>query len=150
MARWADTRVPVCDASKQDTTDTYERTAIEGWVATNGTSPTKRKALRIANLYPNNAIKTLLEEEKRKDESQMHPSVRKWKNEKPPKRPVVVPTAAVTPHAANDTTEAGRNMHRNLNRQQEAEARGCRRCLIALLLYTVAIVVFLIFLAARR
>jgi hypothetical protein len=64
--------------------NTYERAAIENWIEVNHTSPITRTTVSVNDLYPNNAIVALLEEEKGKSEGSIHPSIRKWKEEKPP------------------------------------------------------------------
>ena len=58
---------------------TYERAKIEEWVKRNANSPLTRNALSLDALYPNNAIKILLDAEKAKSIELMHPSIRRWK-----------------------------------------------------------------------
>jgi hypothetical protein len=67
--------------------NTYERAAIENWIQVNHTSPITQTTISVDDLYPNNAIVALLEEEKGKSEGSIHPSIRKWKEEKPPAFP---------------------------------------------------------------
>lgn len=55
-------------------------------IVKNGMSPVTRTPIKIEDLYPNTAIKALLDEEKAKDETSIHPAIRKWRNEKPPER----------------------------------------------------------------
>lgn len=76
--------------------NTYERVAIEDWITVNGMSPVTRTTLAADSLYPNTAIKTLLDDEKKKEESQMHPSIRKWKSEDPPERKLLADNNAGT------------------------------------------------------
>lgn len=64
---------------------TFEKVAIVKWIRENGTSPLTRTELSIEDLFPNLAIKELLNIEKKRDESSMHPSIRNFKNEEPPK-----------------------------------------------------------------
>lgn len=61
--------------------NTFERVAIENWIRVNQNSPITRTNLRINQLYPNTAMQKLLQEEKEKPEDQMHPTIRKWKDE---------------------------------------------------------------------
>lgn len=64
--------------------NTFEKVAVENWIRINQNSPITRAALQISQLYPNTAIQRLLDQEKAKPEEQMHPSVRKWRDERPP------------------------------------------------------------------
>jgi len=65
---------------------TFEKVAIVGWIRENGSSPyTSRTELSIGDLFPNHAITELLNIEKNRDESSIHPSIRKFKAEEPPK-----------------------------------------------------------------
>jgi U-box domain len=64
---------------------TFERVALENWVRINGKSPITRATLSIDQLYVNKAIARLLQDEKEKPEDQMHPSVKKWKDEPAPR-----------------------------------------------------------------
>lgn len=63
---------------------TYERAVIYNWIRVKGTSPITRTSMSVDDLYPNNVIRELLEGEKAKAEGTIHPSIRKWKAEKPP------------------------------------------------------------------
>jgi hypothetical protein len=63
---------------------TFERVAVENWIRINGNSPITRAKLSIDQLYGNKAIARLLQDEKEKPEHQMHPSIRKWKDERAP------------------------------------------------------------------
>jgi hypothetical protein len=67
--------------------NTYERAAIENWIQKKHSSPITRTTASVNDLYPNNAIVALLEEEKGKSEGSIHPSIRKWKEEVPPAVP---------------------------------------------------------------
>lgn len=65
--------------------NTYERVAIENWIAVHGNSPLTRTALSSTGLlYPNKALAALLEEEKMRDEESIHPSIRRFNLETPP------------------------------------------------------------------
>jgi hypothetical protein len=64
--------------------NTFEKVAVENWIRVNQNSPITRADLQIDQLYPNTAIKFLLDQEKEKPEDQMHPSIRKWKEEPAP------------------------------------------------------------------
>ena len=75
--------VPVIDPEGS----TYEKASIVTWVIANGNSPLTRTALSLDALYPNNAIKDLLDREKAKSNESMHPSIRKWKEQAPPEDP---------------------------------------------------------------
>lgn len=62
--------------------NTYEWKVIKDWINENRTSLITQTRMQINQLYPNNAIKTLLNEKKIKnDESQMHSLIHRWKNE---------------------------------------------------------------------
>ena len=63
---------------------TYERAAIVNWIRVKGTSPTTREAASVDSLVANHAIGELLEAEKSKSDDSIHPSIRKWKQEKTP------------------------------------------------------------------
>jgi len=79
--------------------NTFEHAAVYNWIRVHGTSPVTRSEASIDDLYPNHAIRELLEQEKKLalgkgdgdgdgdgyDESLIHPSIRKWKNEEPPR-----------------------------------------------------------------
>jgi len=67
--------------------NTFERVAIEAWIQKNGSSPITRTSLRKEDLYCNHAISALLDEEKRKDASNIHPSIRRFIDEAPPQAP---------------------------------------------------------------
>jgi hypothetical protein len=67
---------------------TFERVAAEYWIQANANSPITRASLNVKDLYPNKALAELLEEEKRRDDESMHPSIRKWKLEASPTTPV--------------------------------------------------------------
>ena len=77
--------VPVIDPEGS----TYEKASIETWIKANGNSPLTRTVLRLDDLYPNNAIASLLDGEKAKGNESIHPSIRKWKEEAPPEVPDV-------------------------------------------------------------
>jgi len=64
---------------------TFEKVAIVTWIRENGSSPLTRTELSIGDLFPNHAITELLNIEKNRDESSIHPSIRKFKAEEPPK-----------------------------------------------------------------
>ena len=49
---------PVCDREG----NTYERAAIEAWVAARGTSPITRTPLTLADLFPNRSLRTAIED----------------------------------------------------------------------------------------
>jgi hypothetical protein len=88
--------------------NTYERAAIENWIQANHTSPITRTSASVDDLYPNNAIMALLEEEKGKSEDAIHPSIRKWKEEAPPSTNTYTPTDPEVGGAARfPTTQAG-------------------------------------------
>ncbi|CAB9514879.1 protein ligase LubX [Seminavis robusta] len=62
---------------------TYEADAIEQWVKANGDSPVTGRALTLDELYANNALKQLMLEEIMPDDcSQVHPSIRQWKQQR--------------------------------------------------------------------
>lgn len=65
--------------------NTYERVAVENWIRIHGTSPVTRNPMSIEEMYPNHAIRNLLETEIQKPEEQVHPDILKWKVEPAPK-----------------------------------------------------------------
>lgn len=118
---------------------TFEKVAIENWVKVNGNSPITRTPLRVCNLYPNNAMHTLLEEEKQKPEELMHPFVRKWKDEPTPK-PADIELGGLeisntsteegeTPASSNSTTTSESN---------RVEKLHCKILLVMLTLFAIA------------
>jgi U-box domain len=58
---------------------TFERMAIEHWVRANGTNPISRDPLPLKNLRRNNNLYDLIQLEKNKLDSVMHPSIIRWK-----------------------------------------------------------------------
>lgn len=60
---------------------TYEREAIVHWVQNNADSPVTRKALSVDQLYDNNAVLNILLEESEKPEDDIHPCIRRWKED---------------------------------------------------------------------
>jgi hypothetical protein len=71
--------------------NTFERAAAENWIRVNGSSPITRTSVTVEDLYPNNVIAELLEEEKRRSDDSIHPSIRKWKQEAPPRQSILDP-----------------------------------------------------------
>jgi len=65
--------------------NTFERVALERWIDENNSSPLTRTPLSTNDLYCNSAITALLEIEKGKSVETMHPSIRKFIQEAPPK-----------------------------------------------------------------
>lgn len=65
--------------------NTFERVAVENWIRINQSSPITRTDLSIDQLYPNTALEKLLQEETERPEDQMHPAIRKWKEEPMPR-----------------------------------------------------------------
>mmetsp|Transcript_11448 Transcript_11448/g.13517 ORF Transcript_11448/g.13517 Transcript_11448/m.13517 type:complete len:308 (-) Transcript_11448:113-1036(-) len=70
---------------------TFEKVAIEAWIQKNGSSPLTRTSLNKEALYKNRAITALLDEEKRKDMTNIHPSIRRFVDEEPPEEPQISP-----------------------------------------------------------
>jgi hypothetical protein len=98
--------------------NTYERAAIENWIQANHTSPITRTSASVDDLYPNNAISALLEEEKGKSEGSIHPSIRKWKEEGPPPTSTSTPSDPEVGGAARfPTTQAGLDEMREQHRR---------------------------------
>jgi len=62
--------------------NTYEKIAIHHWIDANGTSPITRQPLTIDQLYDNNALSDIIDEEKHRSDDSIHPSIRQWKEEK--------------------------------------------------------------------
>jgi hypothetical protein len=84
--------------------NTFERTAAESWIRVNGNSPITRTSVTVEDLYPNNVIAELLEEEKRRSDDSIHPSIRKWKQEAPLRQRVDPPESP--PRQSIDLPEA--------------------------------------------
>lgn len=103
--------IPVIDPEG----NTFEKAAILRWIQANENSPITRAPLRADQLYPNEAIRELLQEEKEKSDDLIHPSIRIWKDTEPP--PLPEPTTADAPTVAIPLTpeelEERRRRHRN-------------------------------------
>ena len=83
--------------------NTFERVAVENWVRANGDSPLTRTSMTLEDLYPNTAIKDLLDLEKNHADASIHPSIRKWKEEAPPQQT----DPALGGSAAANTSQGG-------------------------------------------
>jgi hypothetical protein len=59
--------------------NTYEKAAIINWIGANGKSPITRNDLSADQLYDNNALDALIDEEKERTDESIHPSIRRWK-----------------------------------------------------------------------
>lgn len=59
--------------------NSYEREAIENWIRANGMSPLTRIPVTLSDLRPNNALYELIQEEKKRTDATIHPSMRQWK-----------------------------------------------------------------------
>jgi len=91
--------VPVIDADG----NTFERAAVVKWILSNGgTSPITRNSVNVEDLYPNNALKGLMDIEKGRSEAFMHRSIRRWKEESPPEFDVSSKSAAAAAAISND------------------------------------------------
>eukprot|EP00538_Stauroneis_constricta_P011548 CAMPEP_0119561900 /NCGR_PEP_ID=MMETSP1352-20130426/18969_1 /TAXON_ID=265584 /ORGANISM="Stauroneis constricta, Strain CCMP1120" /LENGTH=352 /DNA_ID=CAMNT_0007610209 /DNA_START=137 /DNA_END=1195 /DNA_ORIENTATION=+ len=75
--------VPVIDKDG----NTYEKAAIVQWIIANGNSPLTRTALHEDDLYENHAVEEILDQEKQHSDDSLHPSIRRWQQEEPPKVP---------------------------------------------------------------
>merc|ERR1712085_16969 len=84
-------------------------------IKANGNSPITRSALRVEDLFPNNAISALLNVEKGRSEMTLHPSIRKFKAELPPLSTdpevghTTDPEVGQTPHPTTVEELEGRN-----------------------------------------
>ena len=79
---------------------TYERAAIVHWVQNNGDSPVTRKPMTVDQLYDNNAVLSVLLEESEKPEDEIHPCIRRWKEE------MSAPTStSIVPVLSTDNTD---------------------------------------------
>jgi len=67
--------------------NTYERTAIEYWIRSNGNSPVTRTSAKVEDLYPNNALAIAMEEEANRGDDLIHSPFRGWKDEPAPEVP---------------------------------------------------------------
>jgi hypothetical protein len=82
--------------------NTFERTAAESWIRVNGNSPITRTSVTVEDLYPNNVIAELLEEEKRRSDDSIHPSIRKWKQEAPRRQSIDPESGPSSPTDSNN------------------------------------------------
>ena len=57
----------------------YEREAIENWIRVNGKSPMTRNPLALQDLRENDALYELIQQEQKRTEESMHPSIRRWR-----------------------------------------------------------------------
>ncbi|CAB9497019.1 domain containing protein [Seminavis robusta] len=85
---------------------TYEKDAIVHWVRHNGDSPVTRKPLSVDQLYDNNAVLCILLEESEKPEDNLHPCIRRWKEELMNPPPSIVPPDT-TVNALTTTSSSG-------------------------------------------
>lgn len=65
--------------------NTYERAAIVAWIRRKGASPVTRRPARVEELYPNRAVAALLEVERARSGPDLHPDLKRWKEEPPPR-----------------------------------------------------------------
>jgi hypothetical protein len=84
--------------------NTYERAAIEQWIRVNNNSPITRTAISVDQLYDNNAIADLMDEEKERSDESIHPSIRRWKEEAPPAATVTFDVEGGGPTTTTTTT----------------------------------------------
>mmetsp|Transcript_39170 Transcript_39170/g.44668 ORF Transcript_39170/g.44668 Transcript_39170/m.44668 type:complete len:305 (+) Transcript_39170:123-1037(+) len=97
---------------------TYGRRAIVKWIKRNGKSPTTREEASINDLYPNNAIRDLILEELNKSEDSIHPSIRKWKEQKQQEDDEVSSDDDDSvPITQDEITERERRLNRATNRK---------------------------------
>lgn len=147
---------------------TYERRAIEKWIQQNGTSPMTRTELSLEDLRDNNAIYDLLQEEKGQNPEEMHPSIRRWKEEEelssihqtqqqhPQHRLELDFSEAVMEAQPADDDDAEANLPTRTRRpnntsEDEEEAVSDCKCILVVLLYMaiwipICIVPFILFL----
>lgn len=67
----------------------FEKVAIEAWIQKNRSLPITHTLLSKEDLYENRAIPALLDEETRKNMSDIHPPIRRSVEEAPPESPPV-------------------------------------------------------------
>lgn len=140
---------------------TYERNAIVHWVQNNGDSPVTRKSLSVEQLYDNNAILTILLQESEKPDDQMHPCIRRWKEELSAPPPSIVPETttssdppgamamngvAVIPMNLNTTRPGTAQYPTTHEEMEERMAREHRKSMISLLVIIVIISFALVYL----
>jgi U-box domain len=65
--------------------NTYERRAIQLWIRANHNCPLSRKPLQESQLYENQALRQVLQEEAERSDDSIHPGIREWKQEPKPK-----------------------------------------------------------------
>ena len=123
--------------------NTFERVALENWIRCNGTSPITRTPLSVDDLYPNLAIKELMNQEKERSEDTMHPSIKIWKEESPPER--MDPPESNTDlrsHSINATTPVTQSEQEEIRRVERARVFSFSICFFAFL---VALILALLF-----
>jgi len=98
--------------------NTFEKVAIEAWIQKNGNSPLTRTSLRKEDLYKNNSISALLDEEKKKDMNNIHPSIRRFAQEDPPEEPQISSSPGETRTYRFPTTPEDMEARRRLIRHQ--------------------------------
>jgi len=97
---------------------TYDRRAIVKWIKHDGKSPSTREEASIKDLYPNNAIRDLILEELNKSEDSIHPSIRKWKEQKQQEDDEVSSDDDDSvPITQDEITERERRLNRATNRK---------------------------------
>mmetsp|Transcript_58422 Transcript_58422/g.142886 ORF Transcript_58422/g.142886 Transcript_58422/m.142886 type:complete len:410 (-) Transcript_58422:1976-3205(-) len=87
----------------------YEKVAIVNWIYVNGDSPVTRNALTVEELVPNHSISQLLQSEVDRDNvDDIHPALRRWKNEPTPQQSNTNAADAAVGDGGNDP-EIGAN-----------------------------------------
>lgn len=139
---------------------TYERAAICHWITNNGDSPVTRKALRVDQLYDNNAILNILLQESEKPDDQIHPCIRRWKEELSKPSPSIVPEVTDAENPSDPSrlpmngatvpisSTAGQPAHYPTTREEMEERmhREHRKSMVSLLLIIIMISFALVYL----
>lgn len=139
---------------------TYERQAIVHWVQNNGDSPVTRKSLTVEQLRDNNAVLNILLEASEKPEDEIHPSIKRWKEELSCPPPSIVPQATTSENNNNGIAMNGAIVPVNRQQQhphgpqypttheemEERMAQEHRRSMLSLLLIIVIISFALVYL----
>jgi len=117
--------------------NTFEQTAIETWIQKNGASPITRTPLSKEDLYKNHAISALLDEEKRKNTSDIHPSVRRFMQEDPPE--------AAPGSSDHGVAQSQIYLFPTTPEEMETRRHSTRRARITNIVALLFVVIFLIF-----
>lgn len=131
---------PVIDADGH----TFERAAVVHWIVSKGgTSPITRKSVTVEDLYPNNALKELMEIETERSEEYMHRSIKRWKEESPPE--FIVASKAVTTRTANDVEAQSYDEDTTASEYEAEERSRFKKMVCAFTYFTMLMILIALF-----